>query len=150
MCAGMGPKEDMGSHMFFTSCRVFMPGIHGVQLPNALQRHYLFFATLARLRLGTRPPLRNVPRNRGGTNTTLFLSFSFSLPFTHSLTIYFLVLTRSKNLRGLRPSRRWNNKASGCSCLWLPFPQRCLISDFDNFVATIDDRFTADRTDRGC
>lgn len=126
----MGPKEDMGSHMFFTSCRVFMPGIHSVQLPNALQRHYLFFATFARLRLGTRPPLRNVPRNRGGSN----ISFFFSL--------YRLVLGGSKS-RGLRLSRQWNNKASGCSCLWPPLPTD-LISDLHDFVVAID-RFT--RTD---
>lgn len=31
--------------------RLVHKGIHGAQLPNALQRHYLFFATLARLRL---------------------------------------------------------------------------------------------------
>ena len=73
-----GPKEDMGSHMFLASCaqrRVFMHGIHGAQLPNALQRHYLFFATLARLRRGTRPsPKKRNARNRGGP-----LSLSLSL-----------------------------------------------------------------------
>lgn len=52
-----------------------MHGIHGAQLPNALQRHYLFFATLARLRPGTRPsPKKRNARNRGGRSISLSLS----------------------------------------------------------------------------
>lgn len=64
------------------------------------------------------------------------------LIFLSFFSLYRLVLGGSKS-RGLRLSRRWNNKASGCSCLWPPLPTD-LISDLHDFVVAID-RFT--RTD---
>lgn len=39
--------KKTGSHMSTSSTSGIHVGIHGEQLPNALQRHYLLFATLA-------------------------------------------------------------------------------------------------------